>query len=218
MYADLNFPEPTGDRPYVYIDMVATIDGKTLSGDRDESVSDLGSQVDHQLMRRLEAASDAVMIGAGTLRATQKTWSPRTAKRIVVSNSGEIPLDAAFLHEEAYVATSEESDFDLPASIHRLRAGKSKVDFVLLLAKLKSVGVSKLLVLGGSELNAGLLRQNLVDELFLTIAPKIKLGRDVPTYAGGDPLPRGLIQRFELVEHHAVGNELFIRYRRERSG
>jgi riboflavin biosynthesis pyrimidine reductase len=53
-----------------------------------------------------------------------------------------------------------------------------------------------------------------VDELFLTIAPKVRLGRDVPTYAGGEALPREAIQRFSLVEHQAVGDEIFLRYRR----
>jgi riboflavin biosynthesis pyrimidine reductase len=70
-------------------------------------------------------------------------------------------------------------------------------------------------VLGGSEINAQVLENNLVDELFMTLAPKIKLGRDVPTYADGNALPRHALQQYDLVEHHAVNNELFLRYRRK---
>ena len=71
-------------------------------------------------------------------------------------------------------------------------------------------------MLGGSELNAQLLKADVVDELFLTVAPKIKLGRDVPTYAGGEPLPREAILDFDLLESHVLGDEVFLRYRRRR--
>ena len=77
------------------------------------------------------------------------------------------------------------------------------------------LGIQRLLVLGGSELNAQLLAANLIDELFVTIAPKVRLGRDVPTYADGEPLSRGNLQQYSLVENHAIGNEIFIRYRRD---
>jgi len=77
------------------------------------------------------------------------------------------------------------------------------------------MGVRRLLVLGGSELNAQWLQNNLIDELFITIAPKVKLGRDVPTYADGVPLPRAQIQRYQVVECHVVNDEVFLRYRRD---
>ena len=77
--------------------------------------------------------------------------------------------------------------------------------------------LEKLLILGGSELNAQLIRANLVDELLMTIAPRVKLGRDVPTYADGEPLARESLQQYNLVESHTISNEIFIRYRRDRS-
>lgn len=69
-----------------------------------------------------------------------------------------------------------------------------------------------IVVEGGSELNAALLHENLVDELFLTLAPKIKLGRSTPTYAGGDPLSREQVQRYRLVSCLPVQDEVFLRY------
>jgi riboflavin biosynthesis pyrimidine reductase len=80
------------------------------------------------------------------------------------------------------------------------------------------LGVRRLLILGGSETNAVFLADDLVDELFLTIAPKVKLGRSVPTYAGGEPLARDSLLRFKLLEHHVVESEVFLRYRREGVG
>ncbi|MFN3962547.1 MAG: dihydrofolate reductase family protein, partial [Fimbriimonadaceae bacterium] len=70
------------------------------------------------------------------------------------------------------------------------------------------------LVEGGSEINAEFLRRDLVDELFLTLAPKIRLGRDLPTYAGGDPLPPGHLMNFDLLSCQPIENEVFLRYRR----
>ena len=216
-YHHLEFPSPPLDRPTCYINMVATIDGKILSGDREDHVLDLGSKVDHLLMKRIESSADAIMIGAQTLRASPPTWNPTAPKRIVVSRSGKLPLDSNYLKSgQAYIATSEFSKFPNPPGIEVLRIGAEELDLYLLFRHLRQhLDINRLVVMGGSELNAQLLAANLVDELFLTIAPKIKLGRDVPTYADGDPLLRENLQRYHLVEHHAIGDEIFIRYRRE---
>jgi riboflavin biosynthesis pyrimidine reductase/predicted DsbA family dithiol-disulfide isomerase len=217
IYANPNFPAAPEGRPYVFIDMVATIDGKILSGSRGEGVSDLGSATDHSVMQRLEGAADGVLVGATTLRATSAKWNPQAKFRFVVSGSGDLPGDAAFFQGEAYVVTANSSSFELPAPAKAILSGESKVDMSEALKQIRGLGVEKLLVLGGSTLNGELLRHDMVDELFLTVAPKVKLGDDVPTYAGGEALPREEIKRFELIEHRAVGNELFLRYRRERN-
>ena len=87
-----------------------------------------------------------------------------------------------------------------------------------LLADLRlNFGIERLLVEGGSEVNASFLSKDLVEELFLTIAPKIRLGRDLPTYAGGDPFPRGHMPAFELLSCQTIEDEVFLRYRRKRS-
>ena len=78
----------------------------------------------------------------------------------------------------------------------------------------RTFDIRALAIEGGSKLNGQLLAQNLIDELFLTLAPKIKLGECLPTYAGGEPLPRGSLQNYELVELHRVESEVFLRYRR----
>jgi riboflavin biosynthesis pyrimidine reductase len=76
--------------------------------------------------------------------------------------------------------------------------------------------VRRVLVEGGSELNAMLLGQDLVDEIFLTVAPKIKMGRQTPTIAGGEPFARAELTNWHLHAHHLVNDELFLRYRRAR--
>ena len=217
VYANLTFPDAPETRPYTFINMVATIDGKTVSGERTEPVGDIGSKSDHRIMRRIEAAADAVMLGAGSLRSTPGLWYPREQVRIVVTRSGEVDYGWRFFSDapdRAIVVAPEGGSVSPPAPI-RLLAPGSPVSFPEVLRRLRlEVGIERLLIEGGSELNAQLLELDLVDELFLTLAPKIRLGRDVPTYAGGDPLPRERMQRYRLVEQHQVGDEMFLRYRR----
>ncbi len=214
-YETFTFPPSTADRPYTIIDMVTTIDGKTISGKRGEPVDDLGSKTDHSVMRHLQDVADGVMIGAGTLRASPKNWNPKTNFRVVVSGSGNVDTTHSFFKgPESFVATPESGTF-LPADgVQRLKAGKKKLKVETLMHELRDKGCEKLLVLGGSSLNAELLRADLVDEIFVTVAPKIKLGENVPTLAGGEPLAREAMLGFKLVEHFEVGDEIFLRYRR----
>ncbi len=207
-YTHIQFEPAPPDRPTVYINMVATIDGKTVSGTRDEGVMDLGSDVDHAAMRLLDVAADAVLVGARTLRASPRTWRPKARFSLVATQSGDLPKDARYFEGESYVIAPENGDY--PATWLPLD------DWASVLKTLREKGVEKLYVLGGSELNAQLLERDLVDELFLTVAPKIRLGRDLPTYAGGEPLPREGLMEFDLIESHVVGDEVFLRYRRRK--
>jgi len=219
LYLFLKFPEAPTDRPYTFINMVATIDGKILSGTRDESVDDLGSDIDSLAMKRIEAAADAIMAGAQTIRATTPAWNPKPAKRIVVTRSGDVPKEAKFFTGgQAYIAAPVSAQVRPFGNAQLLPVGKEELDLPNLLKVLRmGIGVERLLVSGGSELNAQLLKLDLVDELFLTISPKVKLGRDVPTYADGEELPREALLNFDLVENRAIGNEIFLRYRRRRN-
>lgn len=218
VYPRLEFGKAPPDRPYVYINMVATIDGKTVSGGRDEPVQDLGSDLDHATMRQIERASDAVLIGAGSLRATKGIHYPRGLKRIVASASGDVPKGSRFFTDEpeaAFIATTKGTK--VPDGLNVIECGTNQIDWRSLLSTLRSKhGVQKLLIEGGSEINASLLHEDLVDELFLTVAPKVKLGRDVPTYAGGEPLPKDKLLKFRLLSCAQSGDEVFVRYRRDR--
>jgi len=210
-YQELDWPVAPGDRPYVFMNMVSTIDGKILTGERDEPVMDLGSPLDHATMRYLESQADAVLIGSGSLRATPGIWYERSLKRVVMTKSGDLPWHSRFFTDAPDQAFVSGGDRPLPDGVRRLPG-----DLSSLLNELRGLGVERLLVEGGSEINALFLAADLVDELFLTVAPKIKLGRDVPTIADGEPLARDQVQRWSLVSHQAVEDDLFLRYRRQR--
>src|SRR5579862_7441838 len=187
-YANLRFGPAPANRPYTIIDMVVTIDGKIVSGDRGEEVSDLGSDVDHAVMRMLQDTVDGVLIGAGTLRATPSGWDPKTRFRVVVSKSGKVDTGHSFFRGAgAFVALPTGVPFAVENGVHPLLAGADDLDPIRVVRELREMGCESLLILGGSRTNGTFLRAELVDELFLTVAPKIKLGQGLPTIAEGDP-------------------------------
>jgi 2,5-diamino-6-(ribosylamino)-4(3H)-pyrimidinone 5'-phosphate reductase len=214
MYEDLEFPTAPPERPYCFVNMVSTIDGKIVTGGRDESVVDLGSKLDHELMRRIGSHAQAVMLGAQTLRATPMNWSPAAPMRLVVTSSGRVPSEHRFLSGgEGFLVMPLAGT--APEGVKTIRTGETRVDLQDLMSRLRVMGIDRLLVLGGSDLNAQMFRLGLIDEIFLTLAPKIKLGRDVPTIADGEPLAREEMQNFRLLEHHSEADEVFLRYRRK---
>ncbi|MGV3614686.1 MAG: RibD family protein [Fimbriimonas sp.] len=214
-YRDLRFPDPPADRPYVFLSMIATVDGKTVSGTRDECAIGLGSAVDKATMALLDTCADAVLAGAATVRTASPSWRPAVARRIVVSGTGRFDFAGDFFTQgEPFVVVPEATPVDPPSAVRVLRHGTGTVDLRSLLATLRNEhGVERMLAVGGPSLNGELFRQNLVDEVFLTLAPRIKLGDDLPTLAGGDPLPREAMRRLQLVECHPVKDEVFLRYR-----
>lgn len=209
-YPEFGFPPARPERPYTLIDMVATIDGKIVAGERGEDVSDLGSAVDHAVLRSLEDRVDGVLVGAGTLRATAHGWNPRTRFRIVVSRSGRIDPAHSFFAGGAGLVAAPAGAFRAEAGLEPLGSNEPAEIGALL----RQRGCERLLILGGSQINGLFLAADLVDEIFLTVTPRIKLGTGLPTLAEGPAFPRERLAKFNLIEHHAVGDELFLRYRR----
>lgn len=208
IYSDLTFSNPHKNRPFTFINMVSTIDGKIITGERGEPVADLGSKNDHRIMRRLEQKADAVLSGGTSVRASGN-WNPETTIRIAITRSGNLDYTKPFFTEgKPIVLHPENSQLQTPSNITKI----AFKDWPDALAKLKQEGIEIINVLGGSDINAQLLEADLIDEMFLTLAPKIKLGEETPTMAGGNPLPREKVQTYKLAESHQINDELFIRY------
>src|SRR5205085_7092302 len=80
LYTQIEFPAPPEDRPYVYINMVSTVDGKIVLGEPGGSAKGLGGPTDQVLFRRLQRNADAALIGGATLRASQVIYPPEVAR------------------------------------------------------------------------------------------------------------------------------------------
>src|SRR5207253_9212391 len=99
--------------------------------------------------------------------------------------------------------------------------GRVEIDFVKALRWLhEKWRVKRLLCEGGGELNEALFRNDLVDEIYLTLCPLVFGGRDAPTMADGcgvDNLRQAT--RLQLKSLKRPGDHLFLAYRgKKRSG
>ena len=230
IYDDLDLP-PTGNRegagPYVIINTVSSVDGRTALGGK---ATGLGSGIDRQTMRNLRSRADAVMIGAGTLRAERLTLGldePGVPQplAIIVTDKGEVPLEEHLIVEGAQEVLILLSDAAPKRVVERLatlapvmRAPADSTGAIDLEAALRTLkaerGVESLVVEGGPGLNHALISLNLVDELFLTVAPELLGGGadQTLTLLRGPMLPARDRPTLDLVSIHLSGDELFLRY------
>ena len=222
LYEDLELPpEASRDpsRPYVIINMVSSIDGRAAVEGR---ASGIGGEVDRRTMRTLRSKADAVMIGAGTLRAERLSLGlddpdgPQPLA-VIATSSGDIPLERNLIagqgQEVLVIASDHVSVRSGEHGVLRLAVDESgHLDLGLALEILKAEhAVDLLLVEGGPRLNHSLVSQNLADELFLTLAPKLLGGTrsGSSTICEGSTLPT---RRTNLLSVHLAGDELFLRY------
>jgi riboflavin-specific deaminase-like protein len=219
-------------RPYLILNMVSTIDGRATVEGRSGPI---GNRADRELFHALRGSVDAVMAGAGTVRVERygrmiRSRAAREARvkaglpaepiacvvsgrlaldpdtpllaepqaRVVILTSSPASLPAAGAQVE-YVRTTRGGALDLRAALHELR---------------ERFGVRTLLCEGGPHLNAQLLLAGLVDELFLSLAPKLAGGEDgtgealriVAGAAFQEPVALELLGALENDSH------LFLRY------
>ncbi len=222
LYRQIPFPPAPPDRPYVFLNMVSTLDGKITLGEVGDTAIGLGSSMDKELMKRLQNNAQAVIIGASTLRAGHITY-PSSLWRAVVTNSGDIPLRSPFFTEapgKAVVFTTErmpeEQRNALQESAHVVVCGMERVNLSQALSFLRhQLNIERLLCEGGGELNFEMFAAGLIDEWFLTLAPKVKGGRHIPTTVEGVGLPRERVVQMQLLSVYEQEGELYLRYRRQ---
>jgi len=213
------------ERPHIAVNMVHTGDGRAAVHGRTGPISSLA---DRQLFHALRTRVDAVMVGAGTLRVERYGRLVPDAERreqrhraglapdplaIVVSGSLDVPADLPLLQDPAsrvvIVTAAQHSLEGVGAQVEYVRS--ATVDLPAALARLRSDhGVRAILCEGGPHLNASLLAQGLLDELFLTTVPVLAGAAGALSIMDGAPLeaPLALSLRW-MLEHEG---ELFARY------
>jgi 2,5-diamino-6-(ribosylamino)-4(3H)-pyrimidinone 5'-phosphate reductase len=236
VYRDLALPSGVGDRPYVVMNMVSTADGKSALGG---SAAGIGSRTDAGLMRQVRAAVDAVMHGAGTLRAeiVDPRVDPERARErvargrppqplaVIVSGSLNLDLRGRFLVNGAggtVILTASGAPPRRRAALsryaHLLVDPGDTVDLAHGLRRLYAeFGIRRILSEGGPTLNQRLLDAGLIDEVFWTVAPKLAGGHGRNIVDGPEPTVR-ITARMELVSLHERDGELYTRYCLRRGG
>ena len=208
------------DRPFVFINVAMTADGKIDTFER--KGAPISSQYDKERVDRLRAESDAVMVGGRTLldeapKLTVKSealraerlargLSPNPVKVGIVSEA-KIKPDSMFLNTgpaRIVIFTTHRTSKDRLAFLRSRGADvyiheSEKVDLSKTLVTLKELGIQRLMVEGGATLNFELLKLRLVDELSAYIAPLIFGGESAPTMAAGSGLERSAAIPLKLV-------------------
>jgi 2,5-diamino-6-(ribosylamino)-4(3H)-pyrimidinone 5'-phosphate reductase len=215
-------------RPFVILNAAMTADGKTDTVARQGA--HISSERDWERVDRMRAECDAVMVGGHTLlgddpKLTVKSPLLRAGRlargldenpiKVGVVSRIVDPAVGPSLHENSHFITAGPArrllfttEQTSPEQVARMAdlgvelfvLGKSRVDLVAALHCLSQLGVKRLLVEGGATLNAELLRRNLIDEIYLYMAPLIFGGATAPTLVDGSGFDRQTAIRLSLLD------------------
>lgn len=225
--------------PFVLVNMAMTADGKIATANR--RIHSFSSKRDLEHLYELRATADAVMCGARTVEISHTILGTSGEKfreqrlkrglaaynlRVIVSGSGSINPRAAMFKKHfspVIILTTARASKAKLRSLRTLAnevkvCGKREINFAAALRWLRAKwGVRRLLCEGGGELNDALSRADLVDELHLTICPKVFGGSEAPTIADGDGFGRlAEAAPLQIKSFRRVGNEVFAVFQRTR--
>jgi 2,5-diamino-6-(ribosylamino)-4(3H)-pyrimidinone 5'-phosphate reductase len=223
-------------RPFVFINVAVTADGKLAPENR--KFVPFGSKRDLELLYETRAKADAVLMGARTVDSAPGHYGPGPDKfrrlrskrglseynlRVIVSGRGTLnPKSDIFRYRFSPIIILTTARASV-RNLRRLREvaddveifGEEAMDFKAAFEWLhKKWRVKNMLCEGGGELNTALLRQHLVDELYVTICPLIFGGRNAPTMADGIGVKSvDEATRLQIKSLKRVGQELYLVYR-----
>ncbi len=219
VYLAADRPRPA-DRPWFAVGMISSLDGATAV---DGTSGALGGPADKAVFRAVRAIADVIIVGAGTVR--DEGYGPvrfsdevRAARRAagrddrpprlaIVTSSLDLDLaGAVFTGDGARPLVFTTTDADEAkvaatagvADVHR--AGTGRVDLAVAAAILGEIGVDVVVSEGGPSLNGALADADLVDEVCLSLAPRIAGGDSARIVAGAGPLATGFVLASLLVE------------------
>lgn len=211
----------------VVINAAMTADGKIATRNGNSAIS---SNADLRRVHQLRNSADAIMVGISTVLTDDPQLTVRlgaagsgSPTRVVIDSTGRIPSSSKLLKKaeelDTIVATSNRISYDNIRRIEStgakvLVAGRNKVELRKVFRMLEKMGYRRILVEGGGELNWSVLRLGIVDELIITLSPRIVGGRSAITLVEGegcDRISEGMPLKLRDVKRHANG-ELILFY------
>ena len=216
--------------PYVTLNVAVSADGK-IATRRRESFP-LGSQEDRHLMDVLRSRADAVVVGANTVRKDGWAIRVRDAALRRARRAGPHPLNVVLtsrldLPQRRQFFTHPDTDklviTTRAAPDARVRRFERHAEVVVLagtrirpavvVALLAKRGMKRILLEGGGELNYSFFKDKVIDEVYLTVTPRILGGSDAPSAVDGAGFLQHSQVRLELVSSRRREDEVFLRYR-----
>ncbi len=226
------------ERPYVLLSVATSIDG--YIDDTSPDRLSLSNEADFDRVDQVRAESDAILIGAGTLRADHPRLLVRSEARraarlaqgfpehplkVTVTKGGNLSPELKFWHlgGDKLIYTTDAGAKQLGSAFEGLAEvvslGTHLDDFGLLLDDLGSRGVRRLMVEGGGQIHTEFLSQGLADEIHVAVAPVVVGQPEAPRFLGPASYPGGPTRRMRLLEVRQIGDVVLMRYApKEESG
>jgi riboflavin-specific deaminase-like protein len=215
------------DRPYTIVNFVASADGHAAFRGRSRWLSD---DADRELFHGLRERVDAVMAGTGTLRAERYGRMVRDPERrarrasaglhpeplsVIFTRSGDVPTGIPLFSDPgSRVVVFTPSTLDragLAAEVDVVRLDAGELTLTTMMRRLRAAyDVRSVLCEGGPTLFGALLQENLVDELFLSLAPKLTGGGTAPAITAGPELAE--LRAMSLIWAFELDGALYLRY------
>ena len=211
-------------RPHVIFSAAITLDGKlaTRTGD-----SKLSSKADKNRVHKLRRKVDAILIGKNTAKLDDPILSVHHAKkknpiRIILDSNATIQNNSRILRTSSKIPTiiavgerASKKNLQrlekLPVKI--IVCGKNRINIKKLLVVLRKQGIKKILVEGGGETNWSFVKENLTDEMIITITPYLVGGATAATLVGGDGfLTIAKSTKLKLKSIRRMNNEIVLHY------
>ncbi|MDD5336998.1 MAG: bifunctional diaminohydroxyphosphoribosylaminopyrimidine deaminase/5-amino-6-(5-phosphoribosylamino)uracil reductase RibD [Candidatus ainarchaeum sp.] len=203
--------------PFVLVKVAMSMDGKiaTRIGDSKWISGEKARRYGH----RLRSSCDAVLVGINTVLKddpllTARISGGRNPVKIVLDGGLRIPLETKLLKEgKTLIATCANANVEKKGELEKKGAtiilcGQERVDLKVLLAELGKIGITSVLVEGGSEVQGSFLDEGLLDKAVLIYAPILMGGREAKTAFGGkgaEIVEQALKMRIEKVRK--LGND-----------
>jgi riboflavin-specific deaminase-like protein len=219
--------ERGGDRPYVIANFICSADGRAAFKGRSGPLSDVG---DRAIFHALRERVDAVLAGTRTMRTESYGRlvrdSVRRARReydglspdplaCLITRSGDVPTEIPlFADRDSHIVVFTPKPMALDgaaATVDTVVLDPGELTLTTTLRRLREdFDVRTLLCEGGPTIFSALLREQLVDELFLTISPQLTGGGEEPTITSGPELQMASALRLLWVLER--DGALFLRY------
>ena len=215
--------------PYVILSSAMTIDGKIASKNGDPGISD---EEDWKSVHKLRTEVDAIMVGKGSIikdnpKLHIKYYDHNGYHRIVLDSNLSIPLESNVVtfKPETYptiIVTTENApsnnikNFE-SKNVEIIKSGKGpRVDVVKLMPILFNKGIKKILLEGGGNLNWSFIKNNLIDEIRITIAPWMVGGKDAVSLVEGEGYTKMLESpKYYLTDVNRNDNYLTLNYKKK---
>lgn len=184
-------------RPHIILSAAISLDGKIATRTGESSLS---SGVDKKRLHGLRAQVDAILVGKNTILQDDPMLTVRHVRgknpiRIVLDSMGQIPISSRIIQSSyaipTIIAVSKRAPRKNLARLGRfpvdiIVSGKNKVELKPLLKFLRKKNIKTILLEGGATTNWDFVRQKLVDEVIVTVAPYLVGGKDAKTLVDGD--------------------------------